>query len=354
MNLDDLLSDVTELTVQSEVDFYSPKISDDNLYGRCLYLLDDLKIQLPVFLQIKIPYYNELQKSKALWSPLVTEHYRKGKSFGKGSTEELKEILDELLWKELKDYSERQRFIGYVESLSNGLFETNDERKFSDLKSGTIEKFDSGFQPIDKALKGFYQGIFCFAGLPGAGKTSILLSLAASFAQNYPVWYFQTEIPSDLIQPRFQLLNPESFHTDSMFHAGNYSSASILEKILKNPNKNRIIIYDSPEIMNSSEPIVYWEKTMQDFVQIKQHSKCVLFTSQIQQKQSWEELNVYSLSGSANKGRYADGIIYLNQFAGNLMIKTAKNRFGHLGNSITKYNYETLKIEEDFISDLFS
>lgn len=31
MNLDELLSDVTELTIQPEVDFYSPKISDDNL-----------------------------------------------------------------------------------------------------------------------------------------------------------------------------------------------------------------------------------------------------------------------------------------------------------------------------------
>ena len=54
------------------------------------------------------------------------------------TTEELKEILDELLWKELKDYSERQRFISFAESLISGLFDTNDERKFSELKSGKI------------------------------------------------------------------------------------------------------------------------------------------------------------------------------------------------------------------------
>lgn len=344
------------IKITEDVDFFKqPKLPDENLYGRCIYLLDSMQVTLPSWLLSKIPYSNEISSSKVLWSPLVTDAYRKGKSYGKGTTEELKEILDALLWSELKNFDERQKFISFLNSLTSGLFNTNEEKSFAEVEGKDIEKFLSGFTPIDNALHGFYQGVFCVAGLPGSGKTSILLNLTACLAQQFPVYYYQTEIPSGLIQSRISLLNPKSFHKDSKFHAGNYSSAKILEEILKFPDKNRIVIYDSPEIKDTYlDDTIYWERTFQELVQIKLHSKAVIVTSQIKQNISWDELGIYSLSGSASKARYLDGLIYLNQFAGNLLIKTAKNRFGILGNSMAKYDYSTMTLEEDYISDIFS
>lgn len=345
--------------LEGDVDFFptkQEKVKDENLYGRCIYLLDTLQLTLPRWLEAKIPYSKELGSSKALWSPLLTASYKKGKAYGKGSIDELKEVLDALLCTELETFSERKDFHTFINSLTNGLFSTNVEKKISEVEGSDIEKFDSGFYPVDAAQGGFYQGLFAFAGEPGSGKSSILLNLSAQLAKQYPVWYFQTEIPSHLIESRISILEPEKWHKDSYFHAGSYSSSSILQKVIKNPDPNRVIVYDSPEIMDSGKsPIEYFLQCYQELVQIKLLSRMVIVTSQIKQNVSWNDLGIYSLNDSASKARYVDGIIYLRNFNGNLMCKLGKNRFGDtMGTSMVKYNYETMQVEDDAISDLFT
>lgn len=338
--------------LDNDIDFSTKEV--DNVFGRCIYLLHDLQITLPSWIEAKIPNSKELKLSRSMRSPLIEDAFKKGKGYGKGDIPELKQVLDNLIWQEMNTFEERQKFINFLSSLETGLFSTNIEKPFSEIEGKEIPKFDSGFSPLDKAVKGFYQGLGCFAGLPGSGKTSVLLNVSAQLAKQSPIWYFQTEIPSELIESRIELLEPKKFHKDSRFFAGNYSATTILEKVLKNPCKDRIIVYDSPEIKaTGGDDLVYWEQTLQELVQIKLQSKLVFFTSQIKQNISWDELGMYSLSGSANKARYCDLIIYLNNFSENLMCKTAKNRFGSLGSSMTKYNYETMKIEEDFVSELF-
>lgn len=333
-----------------DVDFYS----DSDVYGRLLYLLDTMQITLPAFIAVKIPYVGELKNSKALWSPLVAEHYKIGSKYGKGTVEEVQQLLFETVGDEFKDFDSQGRFITYLNSLVHGLFETNVEKQISEVESREIEKFNSGFGLIDRVVGGFYQGIWTVAGNPGSGKTSVLLSLCSHLAKQYSIWYFQTEIPAPIIESRISLLNPQEWHKESKLHAGNYSSASILESCLKEPDHNRIVVYDSPEIKSTSlDDLQYWEQTYQELVQIKSVSRMVLVTSQIKQNLDWNDLGVYSLSGSASKARYSDGIIYLSNFAGSLMVKVAKNRFGTLGNGIGKFNFETMQVEQDNLGDLW-
>ena len=345
---------------ETEINFYttdtSQQISNEKVYGRILFLLIELKIKLPSWLKGKIPFVEELEQSKAKWSPLVTEHYRLGSSFGKGDLAELRELLDTLLHAEFKNYQERQKFHFYLESLVNGLFDTNVEKQMNEVEGESIPTFDTGFKALDSIQKGFYQGAFCFAANPGDGKTSVLLYTAACLAKQFPIWYFQTEIPASLIESRIKKdLNPEQWHKDSKFFAGNYSSASILSKIQKEPNPNRVILYDSPEIKDSGmDNLVYFEKTYQELVQIKLLSKAVFVTSQVKQNLGWDDLGVYSLNDSASKARYLDGIIYLKQQSGITLIKVAKNRFGGLGEGMVKFNMENLTVEENPLTELFN
>ena len=328
------------------------KLSDEKVYGRVVFLLSSMEVTLPGFVLSKLPCGKELANSKATWSPMLTQSYKAGASYGKGSLDELREVLDHLLHTEMTSYQERQNFVGYLGSLANGLFSSNHEITFQEVKGENIEKFDSGFKPFDTCLGGLYQGVFCVAGLPGSGKTSVLLSFMNEVARKHPVWYFQTEIPSSLIQSRINQLSPQSWK--GKFHAGNYSAASILEKVMKDPDPERIIIYDSPEIkVTTLDDLVYWEQTMQSLVQIKLHSKAVFVTSQIKQGITWDDLGIYSLSGSASKSRYLDGLLFIANFNNNLLVKSAKNRFGALGSSLYKYDYSTMSLEDDLLSSLF-
>lgn len=333
-----------------DVNFYN-----EDAYSRLVYLLKVMKIDLPVWLKTKLPFSNDLDKPVALWSALLKSAYRKGETYGQGDLAELKQCLDNVVSAELKNFVERKKFWDYVNTLSTGLFTENEECDLADIDQGQeIEKFNSGFKPFDKVVGGFYKAVVTVAALPGAGKTSLLLSMLGDLAQSYPVWYFQTEIPSQLIKARIAQIKPKTSIPGSMVFTGNYSSEAILEKVKKNPDPNRVIIYDSPEIKTSGlEPIAYFEKVYQDLIAIKMLSRLVVTTSQTKQGISWEDLGIYSLSDSAAKARYTDIILYIGRVMDNVMIKTGKNRFGQLGSTMVKYNYATLKLEDDLLSELF-
>jgi len=338
-----------------DLDFYTV-ISDDNIYGRAVYLLDKFDLKLPNWLNSKFPFADELRKPKSHWSPLLQAMYKKGKVFGEGNLDELRMSLDKMINPELKDYDERKKFWNWLNgSLASGLFDSNMEIAMSAITVGQeIPKFNSGFKPFDNAIGGFYQAIVTVAGNPGSGKTSLILAFMNEVAKSYPVWYFQTEIPSQLIQARLSQYNTSHWHKDSMLFCGNYSSKSILEKVKAKPDANRVIIYDSPEIKNSSlDDLVYWEQTYQDFVATKQLSKLVVTTSQLKQNIEWNDLGVYSLSGSASKGRFTDITLYVDRFGDMVRVKTGKNRFGALGQSVVKFDYAKLIIIQDEISELF-
>lgn len=330
-----------------------PVITDSDVFSRLVYLLESKHYELPNWLKYKLPF-NDFDKPVVLWSPILKAAHRKGSVYGEGSLEEFKQCLDRVIQPELKTYTERVNFYTYLSSLAEGLFDENEETLFEDIEEGKrIEKFDSGFEPFDQAVKGFYESIITIAGEPGAGKTSVLLNFMSCLSQKYQTWYFQSEIPSDLIKQRISLIKPKEIVKGSKIFCGNYSSSEILQRVKKDPNPNRVIIYDSPEINNEEDEVKYFKAVYQDLVVIKRNSKLVAVTSQIKQGVTWDQLGIYSLSASASKARYTDILIYIGRMYDTLLVKTAKNRFGQLGNAMAEYDYETLQVKDKLMTGIF-
>jgi len=327
----------------------------DDVYSRLVFLLESMKLELPTWLKYKLPFAENLSKPRVLWSPLLSAAYRKGEIYGEGSVDEIRQCLDKVLSPELKTFDDRKKFWDYVGSLATGLFTENEEVYLEEVVGGgMIEKFNSGFAPFDQAIGGFYQSIITVAGTPGSGKTSLILSLMGELVKNFPVWYFQTEIPAKIIYSRISQIRPKNIVPGSKIFCGNYSSESILERVKKEPDQNRIIIYDSPEVKTSGvDPIQYFEKVYQDLVSMKMESRAIIVTSQTKQGIGWEDLGVYSLSDSAAKARYTDIILYLGRILDTVLVKTGKNRFGQLGQSMTKYDYANLTLVDDKLGDMF-
>lgn len=348
--MNDLFGDLT-----TEENFY-PSISKEDSYGRTVYLIEHLGIKLPAWVKSKFPFGNDLDKPKSLWSPLLQTSYKTGKSFGEGDLNEFRQCIDKVLIAELKEYNERAKFWEWLGSLSEGIFNENLEIPMKDIVATEgIERFTTGFYPFDKCMpEGLYQAIVTVAANPGSGKTTMLLAAMKELAQQFEVWYFQTEIPAQMIQATLYKLQPSKWDNEGRLFCGNYSTKSILDKLKKNPNPNRIIIYDSPEIKHTAlDDLIYWEQVYQDLVAIKMQSKAVFVTSQIKQNIQWSDLNIYSLSGSASKARFSDIILYVNRYHDNAQFETKKNRFGSLGNSMVKFDYRDIKIVEDEMTELF-
>lgn len=346
-SLDDLES-VTPVNLQ---------IAEQDVFCRLVYLLKTMQnINIPSWLKYKIQFINDIEKPLVLFSPLMKAAYNKGSVYGEGTLEEFKQVLHKVVASELKDFDDNKKFWDYVNALADGLFESNEEVWLEDIQNeGTIEKFNSGYVPFDKVTNGFYQAVVAVAGTPGTGKTSHLLSFMQQIAKYYPIWYFQTEIPGKVIRSRIAQIKPKAFlpKTVKVF-TGNYNTDSILKLLEKDPDPDRIIIYDSPEIMNSSlEAKSYWLKTMQDLVSIKMQSRLVMFTSQTKQGLTFEQLGEYSLSDAAEKYRYADIVLYVGRIFDRALFKTSKNRLGALGEFSTVYDYSTLQVQNDFIDDMF-
>ena len=348
--MNDLFGDLT-----TEENFY-PSISKEDSYGRTVYLLEHLGIKLPAWVKSKFPFGNDLDKPKSLWSPLLQTSYKTGKSFGEGDLNEFRQCIDKVLIAELKEYNERAKFWEWLGSLSEGIFDENLEIVIQDIEDVEgIERFKTGFKPFDDCVrKGFYQAIVTVAANPGSGKTTMLLAAMKELAQQFEVWYFQTEIPAQMIQATLYKLEPSKWPNECRLFCGNYSTKSILDKIKKNPNPNRVIIYDSPEIASTTlDPLIYWKQVYQDLVSIKMHSKIVFVTSQIKQGIPFPDLNMYSLSDAASKGRYSDIIIYIDKYNDNALFATKKDRFGSWGTSMVKFDYDKIKIVEDEMTELF-
>jgi hypothetical protein len=329
-------------------------LADSDVFSRLVYMLKTMKVTLPSWLKYKIQFINDIEKPLVLFSPLMKSAYNKGAVYGEPNIDEFKQILHKVVVGELKGYDDHKKFFDFSNALSDGLFTENHEVWLEDIEDGKhIEKFNSGFAPFDKATGGFYESIVTVAGEPGSGKTSVLLKFLGALSQHYECWYFQTEIPADLIKSRISLVKPSNIHPGCKVFCGNYNSEDILKRIKEQPNPNRIIIYDSPEINNAEDEVAYFKKCYQDLVAIKMLSKMVVVTSQIKQNITWDQLGIYSLSASASKARYTDIILYVGRILDTLLVKTAKNRFGSLGAANVSFDYETLQIRQDFVDKMF-
>lgn len=354
MDLDNAFRELeASLSVKEEVHFI---VTDTQLFNRCIYLIESLKISLPNWLLTKLPFCADLPKPRALWSKMLNAAWMNGKEFGEGSVEEFKQVLDRLIFPDLKSYEERIAFWSFLETLTSGvLIEENRVYSLEEMPDGReIPKFFSGFRLVDSVTQGLYQGLITIAGLPGSGKTSVVLGLLGELVKKFPCWYFQSEIPADMILSRINLVKPEKYVPGSKVFCGNYSVESIQELNKKEANLDRVILYDSPEIRTGLlEPLKYFDKAYQDLIQLKQACRAVIVTSQIKQGLSYGTCDQYCLSDSAMKARASDIIIIVHREGNTLLAKTVKNRFGDLYSVSLPFDFKNINVGEDPLESLY-
>lgn len=348
---------------------------------RLVYLAAEVKPPLPHNGLMK--YINQgdlLQKvatfgiqgtSKDYGVPLdQLEHlYNRGASLGRGSEEEFRILLASQMLESLdlkrdelptSDYLDLTRRIAEYSSGTNlQIIETNiidlsDDSHF-DSRLGELPKWNTGFTPLDVLTGGHYQSITMLIGRPGHGKTSIMLSLLESLVETPEVsstWFFELEIPSKLMLYRLLPIRERvNFRKDKdILFCGNFTIDDVLEKVRADPDPNRVILIDSPDVMASDtgeDKRFKLEQIYLKLIQLKWLCKAVIVASWPRRRD-----NVISLESAAEawaKAWYSDVIVGINKLGSalggmtNVRLNIVKNRFGPSDQETTfQYDYADL------------
>jgi predicted ATP-dependent serine protease len=218
------------------------------------------------------------------------------------------------------------------------------------VKPVPIEKWQSGFGPLDIVTGGVYQALVILMAKPGTGKTSTMLSMAEGIKRRHPeirTLFFQEEIPARLIAgrmaPIFERGNP--FKEGDRIYAGGHSIEEIEALVNKQPDSNQIVFVDSPDAMTVSridarhEALEYIYRRL---AKIKQKARLVVVASQPRRKDA--QLEQASVAESWAKAWFADIIIGLSAVGYKKMkFSVLKNRFGQGGSEVKfEYDLETL------------
>lgn len=341
---------------------------------RLLYLANELRPQLPSAIAKFVPQgdliatvatigitgaIQALQLEPEQLESLIDE----GASKGRATLTEWKHILTNLAVDNLIENRDEMTTAEFIRrnELVNSFLNSNGsiiqvlQTDWDDPDAKEVVKWDSGLSYLDPLMEGFYHGLFIYMASTGVGKTSLLLSMVEALKKlDYvsEVWFFQTEIPRDMFQYRIRPLKKRGVQfapgRDQIFY-GQMSMLEILEMINARPDPNRVIIYDSPDVLASSADDnrrFELERIYRDLVIIKNLSKAVFVASQMSRKDSSPKIT--SVSESWAKAWYADGIIGFKQMGvrgTSALMKAAilKNRFGPAGIEMT-FNYDLVDL----------
>lgn len=296
--------------------------------------------------------------------------YQVGNQMGRGSKAEASALMLRLLDEGIsqrqdltgadraKIYGMMERFIASSDSMlsaaETGIFSLN---KAPRVKS--IPKFMTGFTPLDEVLRGFYQGIFVLMGKPGTGKTSVCISLHEAIVRSKdapPTLFVQNELPQTMMLGRMEPARKRTKYRDcDILITQSWGATEILTWVEENPNPDRILIFDSPDVTagGGDEKRFYLENEYQTLVRIKQKCKAIIATSQPRRKDARGVLSIESVAEAWAKAWYADAIIGMARTPNGLRFSVLKNRFGITDQSvITRYDYETLEWEPGEIETL--
>ena len=333
--------------------------------ARLVYLATHYKVQVP---RKFWPYVGEwtgklyLGLSAALpdlGAPL--EHlqmlYEQGEQMGPGTEEECRLLIADMIHREVseRELSLHDTLVIYNEV--EGFVRRGDLLEESEVDLSTVQetdlvdipKWDSGFTPLDMALGGMYQGLLMIMARPGVGKTSMTLSIAEGLVtQGIPIVYIENEIPESLMLPRMKpIFQRTKFKKNDRLICASWSSKEVLEFVRDNPDPERVVIYDSPDVMTGGDDKrLQLEKAYQDMVKVKMLSKAVIVTSQPRRRD--DELRITSAAESWAKAWYADAMVGLQSAPqSRLRIRVLKNRFGPNSNEVLfGYDYETLEAKD--------
>jgi len=341
--------------------------------ARLLYLAHELRAPLPASLIKFIPQGEVVnaiasfgiagvEAGMKLSRPQIQELLKAGAKDGKATRDEWKYIISNLVTDSLieqKDTMKLSEFMAKTDLLSKYInggasIIATEEGGFS-ADGENIEKWDLGFGPFDSIFEGFYQGLFVILGSTGTGKTSHMLSLVEQLKKNKlcsEVWFFQTEIPRRMFEYRLKPILGRGAKfvkgKDRIFY-GQQSLPEIIEMVKANPDPNRVIFHDSPDVLASSAEEgrrFELESLYRDLVILKALCKAVFVGSQVRRKD--KAVKITSAAESWAKAWYADGMIGIQKlgFKGtNALMKAVvvKNRFGPAEFEIT-YEYSMTQL----------
>lgn len=341
---------------------------------RLLSLANDLRHPLPSYIAKMIPQgdliamvsiLGEMGTTQAMslepeqLSSLILEGQKKGKATAEEWRQLIAHLASEALM-EKRDELDLQGFLGQMEKIRAFLKSQNSiiqvlRTDWDDPDAKEVVKWNSGLDYIDGVQEGFYHGLFIWMASTGTGKTSLLLSLVEALKKLddvSEVWFFQTEIPRDMFQYRLRPIKKRGVQfnsgRDQIFY-GQSSMMEIMEMVNDKPDPNRVIIYDSPDVLASGADDnrrFELERIYRDLVIIKNMSKAVFVASQMSRKDNTPKIT--SVSESWAKAWYADGIMGFKQLGvrgTSALMKAAalKNRFGPAGFEMT-FNYDLVDL----------
>lgn len=327
--------------------------------SRLVFLLARHKMLVPGSVARFLPFGNELKNlHKGIGELGPVEEfgplYEEGSKLGDGTSDEAIAITSRLvegstqldtsgriaLYHELIKWGEKHK-TGTEMVYAELLLEDTPGRPFE------IPKFDTGFVPLDEITGGFYQSLVVIMAAPGTGKTSIMLTMMEELRRNNQaesLWFFENEIPSGMMQGKIApiLKRTEFIPEKDRIFCGPYDSDQIVELVAKDPCPDRVVFFDSPDVVFQSggERRFDLEKAYRDMVGIKSLAKMIVVASQ--PRRNDRQLTMTSVAEAWQKAWYADIMIALQRNGlSQLLSRVVKNRFGH--------NMQSLYFDYDYI-----
>jgi hypothetical protein len=340
---------------------------------RLVFLLAYHRIRIPKIVARHLPggqWLQELYKGVGSSDILMEQAgllYKEGESLGVGSRDEAINIMGRLIYDSIDEVAISQADLMEVFAALRGMAGTQvvdyeEIRLDKKLKLRGIPKWDSGFTPLDLVTGGLYQGIIMFMGSPGVGKTTMMMTLMEELVLSEvasSVYFFQTEIPGQMMQGRLAPMTRRTkFRKQDLVICGHYTSDEILERLEEDPDPDRVVIFDSPDVTaggSGDTKRFALEAAWLSLIKVKQKCKAVVVTTWPRRKD--RVMTIQSAAEAWAKAWYSDIIIGMNQMGGGRMrFRVLKNRFGITGNAISfGYNLENITwdlsdadIEEDW------
>lgn len=227
-----------------------------------------------------------------------------------------------------------------------------------------IDKWDSGFTPIDLVTGGLYKGVLVIMANPGGGKTSTIISIAEAIKRTHPKWsiiFFEEEIPQKLMLSRMRtVFERVTFTKRDVLVTGGTTIQEIMDRLKerdkKYPKERRVIIIDSPDTMpglSGENRRFILGDIYRDLVRIKQHKQTELVIVASQPNRKKGAMTLTSLAESWEKAWLVDLVISVTK-AGyrKLRMKVLKNRFGLPDQEVLyDYNFEDLTFDSAELED---
>lgn len=220
-------------------------------------------------------------------------------------------------------------------------------------------KWTSGFEPFDIAIGGHYHSVMTVQGKPGHGKTSVMcahLAMAKLTGAADEVWFYESEIPLNLMLYKMRHYRKmKVFGAKDRMVCGLITMQEILEQAEADPNPNRIIYIDGPDVMaggTGEGKRFAIESIYRDLLRLKNTCKQVVVSSQA--KRGARTLDLESVSEAFAKAQYSDiligvtrhGVVNSNKNLSSVNLFVAKNRFGVPDTNYNfNFNYDDLTYE---------